>query len=362
MSSTNVKITRDEAAHEAEIKAEISADALARAYDAALKDMQKTVAVDGFRLGHAPLDRIVAIYGEAMILARAAERAIQDELPLILAKEQLMIIAPPRVEADTPAKGATLSFIAKAPLMPIITLPDYKKIAKKASEQKEDTSVTDEEHAEATVHIRRERARIDKIESGVTPKEAAEVAAAIEVNDLPELDDAFVQSLGIADAPAFAEALRANIKNEKELRASEKRRAAILEELVKQSTVRYPTMLQEYELDDMEARMKEDIARTGSTLEGYLNETKKTREELRAQWKSAADSRAKVRLILGEIARIENIGSDSIALDNEVQQALKHYKDADPAALRAHIAHAMRNDATLRFLENITDAPPIARD
>ena len=362
MSATDVKITRDESTHEVEIKGEISTDALAHAYDAVLKDIQKTATIDGFRIGHAPLDRILAMYGEPMVLNRAAEHAIQDALPLILAKEQIMIVASPRVEAGTPTKGAPFSFTARAPLMPSITLPDYKKIAEKAMWQKEDASVTDEEHAEATTHIRRERARIDKIESGTEPAKAAEESAMMDISDLPELDDAFVQSLGLADAATFADTLRANIKNEKELRASEKRRAAMLEELVKQSTVRYPIMLQEYELDDMETRMKEDIARAGASLEGYLSEIKKTREVLRATWKDAADSRAKVRLILGEIARVEHIEPDATALDNEVQNAIKHYKDADPATLRTHIAHAMRNEATLRFLEHITNAPQTTHD
>ena len=357
-SSTNIKVSRDTERWEVEVKAEIPAEALARHRELALKEIQKSAKLDGFRQGHAPLDRIVAVYGEEAVLTRAAERAIQEELPNILAAEKLLIIEAPRVTTEKPESGKPLIFTARAALAPSVELPDYKKIAKKHTDKKEEISVSDEEHAQALIHLRRERARIDKIEAGVEAQKAAEESRATEEKDLPTLDDAFVQSLGIESAEKFAEVLRGNIKTEKEMQAAEKRRAAILDDLVKGSTISYPSALREYELDDMEGRIKDDITRAGMTWEGYLAEAKKTREELRASWRDAADKRAKVRLILAEIARKENIEPDEKSLEKEVEHAKKHYPAADPIALRAHIAHAMRNDATLRFLEGNTAPPP----
>jgi len=354
----NVKVSRDTERWEVEVKAEIPAEALARHRELALKEIQKSAKLDGFRQGHAPLDRIVAVYGEEAVLTRAAERAIQEELPNILAAEKLLIIEAPRVTTEKPESGKPLIFTARAALAPSVELPDYKKIAKRHTDKKEEVSVSDEEHAQAMVHLRRERARIDKIEAGVEAQKAAEESRTVEDKDLPALDDAFVQSLGIESAEKFAEVLRGNIKTEKEMQAAEKRRAAILDDLVKGSTISYPSALREYELDDMEGRIKDDITRAGMTWEGYLAEAKKTREELRASWRDAADKRAKVRLILAEIARKENIEPDEKSLEKEVEHAKKHYPAADPIALRAHIAHAMRNDATLRFLEGNTAPPP----
>ena len=107
----------------------------------------------------------------------------------------------------------------------------------------------------------------------------------------------------------------------------------------------------EYELDDMESRLKHDIERAGMTWEGYMAEAKKTHAELREGWKEAADKRARVRLILAEIARKENIEPEEKRLEEELERAKKQIPNADQAALRAHIAHALRNDATLEFLE-----------
>lgn len=351
MQLQNVKVTRDDAAWEAEVKAEIPAEMLTHYRGEALKEIKKTAKLDGFRPGKAPEENIIKVYGEGAILREAVQQAIQHELPELFAAQNLLIIESPRVTTDTPELGRPVAFTARAALAPSVELPDYKKIAAKHNSTKEEAVVSDDEHAKALTHLRRERARIDKIEDGTEAQKAAEESKAAELKDLPELDDAFVQSLGYESVEKFSEALRVNIKTEKEMQAREKRRALILDELVKESKISYPSALQEYELDDMEARLKDDLTRIGQTLEAYFTQTKKTREQTRAEWKDAADKRAKVRLILTEIARKESIGADEKALEHELEHARKAYPQADPIALRAHISHAMRNDATLRFLE-----------
>lgn len=349
--ATNVKITRDEKAWEAEITAEIPAAAMEKYRAEALKEIQKTAKLDGFRPGKAPIERIVSVYGEAAILREAAERAIQREVPEILAKENLPIVDTPRVSTSTPESGKPLNFTARAPLAPKIELADYKTIAKKHQDTKEEIVVSDEEHQDALMHLRRERARIDKVETGTEPQKAAEEAKTMDIKDLPILDDAFVQSIGYPDTASFESALRANIKNEKEARAREKRRAAIIEELVKESKVSYPAVLKDYELSDMEARMEDDVARFGQTLDQYLAQVKKTREELRKEWEKAADERAKIRLILSQIAQKEGLEPGKEVLEHELDHAMQHYPKADRDALRTHVAHAMRNEMVLRMLE-----------
>lgn len=348
----NVKTSRDDAAWEIHITAELPAEVLATYREEALKEMQKDAKLDGFRPGKAPLERILQIYGEAAVLRHAAQHAIEHELPELLAAEKALIIESPRVQTETPEAGKPLKIEARAALAPQVELPDYKKIAKKVNAKKEEITVSDEEHSQAMTHLKRERARIDKMEAGGDAQKAAEEARALAEADLPALDDAFVQSLGYENAEKFSEALRNNIKTEKEMQAKEKRRAEMLDELVKDSKINYPAALREYELDDMEARMKEDISRLGMTFDAYLAQMKKTREQIRGEWKDAADKRAKVRLILTEIARKENVEADKETLAHELEHAKKHYPQANEEALRAHISHALRNDATLKLLES----------
>src|SRR3989344_2683845 len=217
MNLQNVKISRDENAWEVEIRAEVPAEAMQTYRTEALSDIQRTTKHDGFRPGKAPIERIIQIYGEPTILKNAAEHAVQHELPELLAAEKLLIIESPRVTIETPRSGEPLAFSARAALAPEITLPDYKTIAAAINAKKEKISVTDDEHKEALTHLRRERARIGKIEAGAEPQKAHEESRAMKEEELPALDEAFVQSLGMESTEKFSEAVRSNIKTEKDL-------------------------------------------------------------------------------------------------------------------------------------------------
>ncbi|MDO8553105.1 MAG: trigger factor [bacterium] len=350
---TTVKIERDTERWEVEVKAEIPTEILLTYRDNAVKEIQKTAKLDGFRPGHAPESEIIRVYGEPAILRHAAEDAVQHELPEILASQKLPIVQTPHVTINAPEEGKPLSFTARAALAPEIKLPDYKEIAKKHLKDKKEATVSDEEHAKAMTHLRRERARIEKVEAGKKPAEAADESRAMEEKDLPQLDDAFAISIGYESIAHFHTKVRENMKAEKERQATDTRRQAIIEELVKNSKINYPAILREYEINEMEARLKDDLAGAGMTLEAYLAQIKKTWEQILTEWKAPSDTRAKTRLILGEIARIEKIEPDEAQLAQEVEHAKKHYKDAAPEALRAHIAHAMRNEAVLKFLESL---------
>jgi len=350
---TDVKITRDSERWEVLVEAEIPAEIVLTYRNNATKEIQKTAKIDGFRPGHAPESEVIRVYGEPAILRRAAEDAVQHELPEILASQKLPIVETPRVTINAPEAGKPLAFTARAALAPEIELADYKEVAKKHLKGKKEAEVSDDEHAKAMTHLRRERARIEKVEAGKKPGEAADEARAMEEKDLPQLDDAFATSIGYESIAHFHTKVRENMKAEKERQATDIRRQSIIEDLVKNSKISYPAILREYEINEMEARLKDDLAGAGMTLQTYLAQTKKTWEQILAEWKAPSDTRAKTRLILGEIARKENIEPDETLLAQEVEHAKKHYKDAAPEALRAHIAHAMRNEAVLKFLESI---------
>ncbi len=351
MQSEQIEIKRDETAWEIELKASIPASAMEIYREESLKELQKTAKLDGFRPGKVPLERLIAIYGEAQLLRLAAERAIQTELPEILAKENLLIVEAPRVQTDTPEPGKPLAFTARASLPPEVKLPEWKKIAQKHSAKKESVTVSDDEYTEAQTHIRRERARIEKVEKGEDQQKAFEASKALPEADLPPLDEEFAKSLGYESEAKFLESLKTNILSEKEAQKKQQLRNAILEDIVKEASIHYPVVMREYELDDMETRIKDDLARMGASYEQYLIEVKKTREELRKEWQEAADKRAKTRLILSEIARQEKIVADAETIEAELKHAKEHYKEVDENNLRSGIAHAMRNEKVLKLLE-----------
>ena len=67
-----------------------------------------------------------------------------------------------------------------------------------------------------------------------------------------------------------------------------------------------PQVLIDSELGQMFAQMEEDIKRAGLQFDDYLAHIKKTKEELAAEWKPLAEKRAKLQLVLNEIAKGED--------------------------------------------------------
>jgi FKBP-type peptidyl-prolyl cis-trans isomerase (trigger factor) len=350
-------ITRDEKAWELEIKGEIVADSIEGHRKHVVDELKKDARLDGFRPGKAPEAAVVKAVGDAEILRRTIEHAVQHELPEIIAKENVNIVTAPKVIVESAPKTfpATepIKFTARAPLAPTVVLPDYATIAKKHNEKKTDVVVTDEEHQQTLAHLKRERARITKVELGMSAQEAQAEAQKMEEKDLPALDDEFVKSLGYESLEKFSDTVRSNIKTEKEMQETEKRRAAMLDELIEKSNVKYPKLLLEYELDEMESRLKGDLEQMRVPFDKYLDEVKKTREDVHKEWKPVADKRAKMRLVLAHIAIAEKIDADPTRLETEIKHAKQHYPTADESNLRAHIHHALRNEAVITFLESL---------
>ena len=348
---SNIKIERDTKRWEVSVRAELPHETLERYFVEALKEAQRETKIDGFRPGNAPASEVLRTHGEEALLQKAAELAVREELPNILAKEGVQIIDTPRVTVEALLRGKPLVFLARASLFPHIKLSDYKKIGSAYSSKRTTADVSEEEYSQALAHLRRERARVTKVELGAAPEEAAEQAQKAEEKDLPELDDAFVKTLGYESLQKFSDSVRAHLKSEKERHELEKVRASILDGLVKESTISYPVVLKEYELDDMEARLRSDLERMQTPFDTYLSQIKKTRDDLRKEWDEAADKRAKIRLVLGEIARIENITADTDVVDKNLEHAQKMYPHVNSEALRTNITHALQNEAVLRFLE-----------
>ena len=100
--------------------------------------------------------------------------------------------------------------------------------------------------------------------------------------------------------------------------------------------------------------MKDDVARAGTTWDAYLAQIKKTPESFRESIRDAGDKRAKIRLLLSEIARKESIEADKERLAKEIERAHTRYPNADQEAVRAHITHALRNEAVIAMLEKLS--------
>lgn len=353
---------------EVEIEGEIEADVFEAYFDKALKRIGENLEIDGFRKGKVPESVLLSKIPEAQILGEMAEMALSEYYPKILEENKIDAISRPEISITKLARKNPLGFKIKTATMPEMKLPDYKQIAKKVvseiKEKEKNQDVTEKELEDTIMDIRKSRA--PKIHVAEEAKEyihkegethehepaSIESSSVAKEPELPEFNDEFVQALGpFKDVKDFKEKLKENIKLEKENQAKEKTRLKIVEKIIDDSKVEMPEILIEVELDKILYRMESDITQMGLKFEDYLKHLSKTVEDLRKEFRTDAEKKAKLALVLNKIATDEKIIADPEQVANEVAKILEHYKDADPERAKMHAENVLTNEKVFQFLE-----------
>jgi trigger factor len=359
---------------------------------AAVKHLAKHIKLDGFREGHVPEKMLIERVGEMALLTEMAERALRDVYPAVVKGHELDVIGYPEITITKIAKNNPLGFKAKVAVVPPVMLPDYKAIAKEKNLGRESDEVTDTEVEEQIKDILRQKVAYERLQAKATiggspdaPSEASgeegakkaetEVAkkdmggvtelptpeTVAEKDDeekelpLPVLTDALVKELGkpgqFENVADFKAKMKEHLGIQKKQDVAAKHRAIITDGIIEQTTVELPQVMIDAEINQMLAQMTEDLTRANLTMDGYLSHIKKTKDELKAEWTPAAEKRAKLQLVLNEIAEKEDIHADAEKVNHEVAHLLEHYKDADKERVRIYVESVLRNEAVMSMLE-----------
>lgn len=344
---------------EVEIEGELEAEAFESYWSKALKKIGANVELPGFRKGKVPESVLLANVPEVRVLEEMAELALGEHYPKIIEEHKIDAISRPEISITKLARKNPLAFKIKTAVLPEIKLPDYKEVAKKVLSKVTDADknpeVTEEEMEATIADIRKSRApkihmaehAHDDSEAHKKEHEEAEKAA------LPEFTDEFVQAIGpFKDVADFKIKLRENIKLEKANMSREKTRLGIIEGIIDESKLEVPEILIDAELEKILYRMESDITQMGLKFEDYLTHLKKTREDLKKDFRGDAEKKAKLALVLNEIAKVEKIEPDEADVAKEVNAILEQYKEADPERARAHAENVLTNEKIFRFLES----------
>ncbi len=332
---------------------------------AAIVALGKNVEIDGFRKGHVPAPVLEKHLGEMAILGEMAERSISHVYPHIIEEHKIEAIGHPQIEVTKIAPNNPLGLTITVAVVPKFDLPDYTKLAKEINKNRPSDEVTDEELAEKIKDIQRQKAAYEKLqakaatktEEGDLPTPESEAAKAADSEDapLPELTDDYVKALGqpgqFESVDDFKAKLREHLEIEKKQQNAAKHRADITDKIIDETKMTLPKILIDSEINQMFAQMEEDIKRADLKMEDYLAHIKKTREELKQEWTPAAEKRAKLQLILNEIAKKEEILPDAVALENQTKELMERFKDADEHRVRLYVASVLLNEAVMKSLE-----------
>lgn len=369
-----------------QITGEIPFTELAKHRASAIAALGKDIEIDGFRKGHVPEKVLVEKLGEMRILSEMAERTLAKVYPEAVKEHNLEVIGYPQVSITKLAPDNPMGFTATVAVVPEITLPDYKKTAAEVNKDKASVEVTDADVEDQIKDIMRQKIAYERLQKkaaagakhvhedgtvhdgpahgeGTTDLPTPESEAAKEEEEefdpekieLPELTDEYVKELGqpgqfetVAD---FKAKLREHLEIEKKREVEAAHRAKLTDKIIEDSTFALPQVLIDSEINQMFAQMEEDLKRANLKMDDYLSHIKKTKENLIKEWTPAAEKRARLQLVLNEIAKREDVTPDKEQLDTQVKQLLEQYKDADEARVRVYVASVMMNEAVMKMLE-----------
>lgn len=346
----------------------LPADFLASARKKAVEAFGNSLEISGFRKGHIPENIITEKVGEAGILEEAADILLKEHFPKIIEQEKSDIIGRPKISITKLALGNPVEFKAIFAIMPEFKLPDYKKIAVSSKQQavskekKEDTEVSDKEVENVLLQIRKNKAHFDWHNANPEEKPARHALQGdaggghnhpeIKDEDLPELNDQFAKEAGnFKNVDELKEKVKQNITEEKKIRNIEKRRASIMEELLKNTKIELPEILIESETQKSLAQMKDDVEKAGGKFEDYLMHMKKSEEDLKKDLRDSSEKKAKIQLIFNKIAEAEKLEPNKEIMEQEIKHIMEHYKDASYESARIYVATILLNSEVLKLLE-----------
>lgn len=258
-----------------EVSVEVSGDIVKNKFDDIFAKIAKEAKVPGFRTGHAPRDILEKHYSDF-----AHEQALKELIPDVyhqaIEKEGIEVIELPEI-SEVKLDRNSLSFKAKVEVSPEIALKNYKGL--KVNYKKITVS---EDETKRQVDALKESHKIDAI------------------------DDNFAKSLGYPDFNELQSAVQRQIYIQKENLQRQKIETEIIENITKDLDFKLPESFIKRQLQELVRQAKLDLALKGVSRE-QIEEQEKA---LSGQLEPEAKKQVKVYLVLGAIAKKENISID----------------------------------------------------
>lgn len=330
-----------------ECKVVIDANTFEQYKPRAFKKIQAVAEIEGWRKGHANEEAIVKKYGQGVFLEEMAEIAIKDSYSKVLNETKAIPVSEPHIVITKLAMGNPFEITITFTPIPEVTLPDVKKIYSKAKSEIKEEDVTDEDVTEVLSELQKNKAHEHHHEANPDDHnhDHGELA-------LQPIDDEFARSFGphFKDLNDLKTAIKENMSLEKAHKIEEKRRALGLEKIVEETKVNLPEIMIKDEQTRMFGQMKHDITKFGGSFEDYLKETGKTEQEVLDGLKDNAKKRVLNQLVIGEIARKENLFPSETDIEAELVRLRMQYADVDDESGKAYLRQSITTEKVFEYL------------
>jgi trigger factor len=152
----------------------------------------------------------------------------------------------------------------------------------------------------------------------------------IKQQKLPELDDDLAKQINpeYNSLEDLKNKITEDLKHNAEEQAKKDFEQKLIDEVVKQTEIEYPAIMEEEEIDMLIRQQMQRWQTDEKGMEAYLKSVNKTPEQLREELRSVAIRSLKQSLVLTELARSENIQITKADLDKEIENMVKEIPEA----------------------------------
>jgi trigger factor len=176
-----------------------------------------------------------------------------------------------------------------------------------------------------------------------------------EVKDrtLPEWSDELAKDMGEYES---LDDLRTKVRRALQERAERDVEAEYqtqaVDKLVEQTTVNYPPVVLDHELDGMLEDLDHRLHEQNLTLDDYLKIEGKTREQLREEYTPQAQERLKRSLALGKLVELEQLNVSDAEVENEINRFSALFGQESSVIRKSLSSAQSRNALALEILTN----------
>ncbi len=366
-----------------EIEKEKVADALQKAYQKVVKDVE----MPGFRKGKVPRRILEKKYGEEVLHKDALDILIPQAYHEAIQEEDIEAVAQPDVTDVFIEKDKPATFTAEVTVKPEVELGEYKGL----DIEKPEVEIDDEEVEQELEAKRQEQAQLvvadrDIVEEGdhvlidfegkingeAFPGGSAEdynlevgsnsfipgfeeqligvkkdeevdldltfpeeyqaedlagedvvftvLVKEIKTKDMPELNDEFAKDLGYDSLDEAKENIKNELYEQRKNQVERDFENELIEKIAEDMEVDIPEEMVEDEIDNMIQRMKMQISQQGMDFDQYLAASGMSEADLKDNYREQALSRVKGNLALEAIAKLEDIEVTEDEIDEEVEK------------------------------------------
>jgi len=150
---------------------------------------------------------------------------------------------------------------------------------------------------------------------------------------LPELSDEFAQSVDerYENMAALTDEIRKTLEKQAKEEYDDKYNDKIMQELLKNTVVKYPPQMLEREVDLYIHQLEDRLAQQKLDMDTYLKMRKMDADALRKETEPLAEERLNRTLVLLEVAKSENIQVENSELESESMRTLDELGRMMPA-------------------------------